>query len=285
MGADKGPRKDWVWMSAKTPLWVKFTVGLMTQIIKNYSKIPGIGQMLMAFGPILDPLLDPFVRMLDYFTLKYMLQDYTFGGKRLKFTGNFKEYWCLIAKSTWKTWSTCTIWFNFLGGKHVVPTYLDEHLCWEDEDREPGNRWRDHKACKEHFKNVRKSVLGGEPFEDYMYISQITPAMPFCEALKHTFCGGGFGGKAKREIDNSLRYLRIGGKPIKFTGTPEGLKKTQAGCCFKVLLFPIYYLMDAILGIYSSRFNNYVDAHIEWTTLADLQAEFAPQGSKVAPGP
>merc|ERR1711988_1651600 len=188
-----------------------------------------------------------------------------FGNEGMAFKGSCCTYhWALCGNQCYSCLS-CGIWFNFYGGMHVMPTYLDQHICMAKDQANfvPGNRWQQAAACKAHYEQVRTQVLEkvGKPFDDHMYIMQNTPPPGCWEGCKG-YCVSAEE-KAMLDINNQLRYVRIANRPLRFTGDAAGFKSIQPSCLYKTTMCPCY-CTHHLMGTYKSAYNQYVDNHIEW---------------------
>jgi len=219
---------------------------------------------LQPFSCCINPILNPILGMLNYAIVAYRMEDMKFGNEGMAFNGNCCTYhWALCGNQCYSCLS-CGIWFNFYGGMHVMPTYLDQHISTKKDQANfvPGNRWQQAAACKLHFETVRSQVLDkGKPFEDHMYIMQNTPA-PGCWESCVGLCVSAEE-KAMLDINNQLRYVRIANRQLRFTGDAAGFKSIQPSCTYKTAMWPCY-CTHYLMGTYKSAYNQYVDNHIEW---------------------
>jgi len=254
---------EWIWKNAKAPCWVTCCVMGTQQTLKQYALIfPPLQPFTMCINPILNPILG----MLDYCVVRYTMTSMKFGNEEMAFTGNCCSYHQALCCGQCKTCLTCSIWFNCMGGMHVMPTYLDQHICKADNQANfvPGTRWQDAGECKEHFTKIRASVLDatGPPFDDHMYIMQLVPAPPCCEACKG-MCAG-FGDKSMLHINNQLRYVRIANRQLRFTGDAAGFNALRPGCCYTCGYKLPCYLCHSMMGTYTTAYKQYIDNHLEW---------------------
>jgi hypothetical protein len=166
-----------------------------------------------------------------------------------------------------------------MGGNHVMPTYLDQHICEKtDKAFQPGDRWKDAGECKKRFKEIKTLAFADPPFDEHMYIMQNIHNPPCCETCK-ALCSG-YGKKQVVQINNELRYLRVGHKKVKFTGDAAGFNALRPGwkwiCCCH---WPCYLLHSCCLGTYKKAYNQYVDNHLEWATSAATSTSAGKDGS------
>jgi len=259
---------EWNWKSAEAPCFVKCCVMSTQNGMKQYKHIP----LLAPFSCCIDPLLNPCLGTLNYCIVKYAIKNFKFGGKQVEFKGDYCSYNCVLCKSTCTTCLTCGVWYHCMGGEHVMPTYLDQHVCWVEEDAtfKPGDRYEDAGRCAAHFEQVREKVLNKKNgYLDHMYIMQNTPGMPFCDMCKNA-CSCDFGTKQMLAIENQLRYTRIGGQQMKFLGSADGFNATQPGCGYMCAKCPCYFCHNCVLGTYKDAVNQYTDNNLEWMSTAEV---------------
>lgn len=242
------------------------------QGIKQYRHVP----FLAPFTCCIDPILNPLIGTLDYCVVKYAIDEFIFGGRKLAFQGDYCSYNCVLCKSSCGACLTCGVWYFCFGGNHIMPTYLDEHVCWADEEKtfKPGTRYEDAGRCKNHFEQVRETVLSNkkDAFLDHMYIMQNTPAMPFCDMCKN-FCSCDFGTKQMLAIENQLRYTRIGGQQMKFLGSADGFNATQPSCGYMCHHCPCWCFHRCIMGTYKDALFQYTDNNLAWVTKEEVPVE------------
>lgn len=253
---------EWIWKNADAPCWVTCCVVGTQQTLKQYS---------LAFPPLapftccINPFLNPILGMLDYCIVAYRMEDMKFGSEPMAFKGNCCSYHSALCTSQCKTCLTCGVWFNFYGGNHVMPTYLDQHICMKENQANfvAGDRWQDAAKCKTHYEQIRESVLNkvGKPFDDHMYIMQNTPPPTCWEGCKG-MCAS-FGDKSMIDINNQLRYVRIANRQLRFTGDPAGFNALQPSLAYMVGMCPCY-CTHVCMGTYKTAFNQYIDNHLEW---------------------
>jgi hypothetical protein len=219
---------------------------------------------LEPLKPCINPMLNPCLGMLDYCALIGRVENMTFGGEGLAFTGNCCGYHQVMCCANLKSCCTCSI-YSCCGGDLLAPTYLDQHTCLtkEKDTHLPGNRWEDAGKCKERFKEIKTQAKEptGPPFDEHMYLMQPVPSPPCCESMKN--CCSSYGDKEMMFINNRLRYIRIGHKQMRFTGDAAGFNALRPSCCFCCHHCPCYTLHKT-LGTYTKAYNQYIDNHLEW---------------------
>jgi len=216
-----------------------------------------------AAQPFIDPILNPCLGGLDYCVFVYRVNDMKFGDKKLAFTGNCCSYYTALACVELKTIASCTIWYNCCGGKHVMPNYLDNHVCeiTEKADFKPIDRWEDAGKCKAHFAEIKQNAHNNKPFNKHMFLMQNIPppsCMENCAGLCH-----GYGDKQMVMVNNELRYVRIGHRKMRFTGDAAGFASVRASCCFKCQCTTCY-AFHTLMGTYVKAHRRYIDNHLEW---------------------
>jgi len=280
---------EFVWKTAKAPIWVTCCVMGFQQALKNYGLIFPPAE---AFSSCINPTISPLLGVLDYCALVYRIDDMKMGGESLKFKGNCATYHQACCCVQLKSYATCTLYQNCYGGNLVMPTYLDSHICEAKNaaDFQPGNRWEDATKCKERFAEIKKHVAdkGDPPFDEHMYLMQPVPNPPCCESMK--MCCSSYGDQQMVLINNELRYTRIGHKQMRFTGDAAGFNATKLGCCAKIMC-PCSYGLHKMLGTYNTAHKNYIDNHLEWLPEGHAQEGLGrdmaagKQSAKVHPAP
>lgn len=263
-----------VWKTAKAPCWVTGCVMGVQTCMKNYPLMCPGAEVL---EPFVDPILAPCLGGLEYCVIAYQIEDMKFGDKKLAFTGNCCSYYTALACVELKTMASCTIWYSCCGGIHVLPNYLDNHVCLTTEkaDFKPLDRWEDAGKCKAHFAEIKKNAHDNTPFNEHMFLMQNVPS-PSCSENCAAFCHG-YGTKQLNMLNNELRYVRIGHRKLKFTGDADGFASVQPSCCFK-LGCTTCFAAHTFMGTYRKAHRIYIDNHLAW----DDHPEGLPAGTSEA---